>query len=92
VLPIEKTTESSCERWSFVVRSIGMKDEGTFWCGEIRSFFVGQSTPDQGCRHVGHLITIDESESVLRFDNDAIKEIELGDLQYMLDRAELGAC
>jgi len=74
------------------VSGIGVKDERAFWFGQICRFFVSQRASNQGRRHVRHLITINKSESMLRFDSDSVKQIELRDLQDMLNRAELGTC
>jgi hypothetical protein len=89
VLSTEESSEPSRERWSFVVSSVGMKHEGTLWRRQGRRLVVGDRTAHQGRGDVSYLITVNEAQSVFGLHGDAIKEIQLWNLQDVLDCAEL---
>src|ERR1700729_2242961 len=66
-----------------------MQNESALGGGQVCSFVIGQGTTDQGRWDLSDLITVHEAQTMLRLHCDAVKEVELGYLQDVLDGPEL---
>jgi hypothetical protein len=67
-----------------------MEDERPLRGGQRFGFGVRDGTTHQGRGDVSYLVAIDEAVTVFGGYDDPVKDVQLGHLQDMFDRAESG--
>jgi hypothetical protein len=75
MLSTEKTPVSSSEGGTFVVGSVGMKNEGARGRGKGRCLLVGQGASNQRRRDLGDLIAVYKSNSVLGLNGNSVEDV-----------------